>query len=145
MKHTISIALVLGAIAGALLMACEDPRTGRVKDQLVGTWFAESADHGDITRRVLTMQADGHVHETVRFRASNGASDDHTREGEWSFDGANFKRKYTYVDGKPLTNAYFIYETYELRSVTDTELVAASKAGRGEVRFQRAGASQSKP
>lgn len=75
--------------------------------------------------------------ETVHLVAPSGASNTELREGEWFFDGANLKRKYTYVDGKPLTNAHFIYETHELKSVTSSELVASSSVGRGELRLKR--------
>lgn len=120
-----------------LVTACEDRQTRDVKARLVGTWFVESQEHGGIVRRILTLQADGHVTETVRLVAPSGASDVQSREGEWFFDGVNLKRKYTYVDGKPLTNAHFVYETYALKSVTASELVASSNVGRGEVRLKR--------
>ena len=120
-----------------MLTACEDPQTRDVKARLVGTWSTESAEHGGVARRVLSLQADGRVRETVRIVAPSGASDLNSRDGEWFFDGVNIKRKYTYVDGKPLTNAHFIYETHELKSLTESELVAASNVGRGELRFRR--------
>ena len=123
----------------SLLSACEDPRVRDTKGRMVGTWIADSVAHGGVSRRVLTLQADGRVKETIRLVAPSGASDSESREGEWFFDGVNFKRKYTHVDGKALTNAHFIYETHELRSVTASEFVAASRVGKGEVRFQREG------
>ncbi|MBC5768339.1 hypothetical protein [Ramlibacter albus] len=121
----------------AMLAACEDPQTRDVKARLVGTWFAESQEHGGVARRALTLEAGGHLKESVRIIAPNGASDLESREGEWFFDGVNLKRKYTYVDGQPLTNAHFIYDTHELRSVTASELVAVSNVGRGELRLKR--------
>lgn len=126
-----------GVFLGCLLTGCEDRQTRDVKARLVGTWVVESPEHGGVARRVLRLQADGHVTETVRLVAPGGAADLELREGEWFFDGLNLKRKYTYVDGKPLTNAHFIYETYELKSVTASELVASSNVGRGEVRLKR--------
>ena len=119
------------------LAACEDQHERDVKARLAGTWYAESTEHGSSVRRVLTFEEDGRVKETVRVMAPNGATKFESRNGEWFFDGVNLKRKYTYVDGKPLTNANFIYETYELKSVTESELVAASSVGRGEVRLKR--------
>lgn len=128
--------LLLTLMVG-LLAACEDAQVRDVKVRLVGTWHVESQEHGGVARRVLTFEADGRVKETVRVTAPSGASESGSREGEWFFDGVNLKRKYTYVDGKPLTNAHFIYETHELKSVTASDLVAASNVGRGEVRFKR--------
>jgi len=124
-------------LLASLVAACDDPATRDVKERLAGTWFTESQEHGGIARRELTLETDGHLKETVRLVAPNGASRIESREGEWFFDGENLKRKYTYVDGKPLTNAHFIYETHELKSVTASELVASSKVGRGEVRLKR--------
>lgn len=123
--------LVLG------LAACEDPQQRDVKERLVGTWLAESPAHGGSVRRVLTLEQGGRVTETIRTSAPGGATESQSREGEWFFDGVNLKRKYTYVDGKPLTNAHFIYETHELKSVTESELVAASSVGRGDVRLKK--------
>lgn len=134
MDRTLTVPLVFLA---ALLTACEDPQVRDVKARLVGTWVAESMEHGGVARRVLTLEASGHAKETVRITASGGASASESREGEWSFDGVNLKRRYTHVDGKPLTNAHFIYQTHELKSVTDTELVASSNVGRGEMRLRR--------
>ena len=131
-------AVVLSVMfVACLLAACEDRQIRGVKARLVGTWFVESQEHGGIARRTLTLEANGHVKDTVRLVAPSGASDVQSREGEWFFDGVNLKRKYTYVDGKPLTNAHFIYETYELKSVTASELVASSNVGRGEVHLKR--------
>ena len=60
------------------------------------------------------------------------------REGEWFFDGVNFKRKYTSLDENGLTNAFFIDETHELISVSASELAGVSRVGWGEIRFRRA-------
>lgn len=133
-SRTVVLALVL--LAG-VLTACDDPKTRDVRARLAGTWFVEAEVHGGIARRVLTLGADGHVKEFVRLVAPSGASDTESREGEWFFDGVNLKRKYTYVDGKPLTNAHFIYETHEVKSVTASELVASSNVGKGELRLKR--------
>lgn len=125
-----------------MLAACDDPQTRDVKARLVGTWSTEATEHGGVARRVLTLQADGRVKESVRIVAPSGASDLNSRDGEWFFDGVNIKRKYTHVDGRPLTNAHFIYETHELRSLTESELVAASNVGRGELRFRKEASGQ---
>lgn len=131
-RYILSIVCLLGVLAG-----CEDAHTTDTKSCLVGTWIAESTREGATTRRTMTIQPDGRVKEAIHVAASSGVLNDQLLEGEWSFDGANFKRKYTYVDGTPLTNVNFIYETYELRSVTNSSLVAVSNVGRGEIRFQR--------
>lgn len=133
------VALLVLPILG-LLTACEEPQVSAVKARLVGTWVIESPEHGGIARRVLVLEPNGRARETVQTVAPSGAAQSGSREGEWFYDGVNFKRKYTYVDGKPLTNAHFIYETYELKSVTASQLVATSKVGRGEIRFNRDGA-----
>lgn len=133
---------LIALLAAGMLAACEDSQTRGVKARLVGTWISESKEHGGVAQRALTLQADGRVKEVVRIIAPNGASDLNSRDGEWFFDGVNLKRKYTYVDGRPLTNAHFIYETHELKSVTASELVAGSNVGRGELRFKREGAAQ---
>jgi hypothetical protein len=137
----IRLAAVPVLLVASLLSSCEDPQVRDVKRRLVGTWVTESEEHGGVTRRVLTLELDGHTRETLQVVAATGASSVQSRDGEWFFDGVNLKRKYTYVDGKPLTNVYFIYETHELKSVTESEFVAASKVGRGEIRLHRAGAA----
>ena len=135
--HVARTLVLLLVLIVSFLAACEDPQVSDIKARLIGTWFVESKEHGGIARRVLTVEANGRVKEMIQTVAPSGASIAESREGEWSFDGVNFKRRYTYVDGKPLTNAHFIYETYELRSVTASELVAVSNVGRGELRFKR--------
>jgi hypothetical protein len=127
--------------AACILAGCEEPQVREVKGRLVGTWVGESQEHGGIARRTLTLQSNGEVTETVRLVASGGASEGQSRRGEWSYDGVNLKRRYTFVDGKPLTNAHFIYETHELKSVTASELVASSNVGRGHVRLRRGDAA----
>lgn len=104
---------------------------------MIGTWVTESPEHGGTARRILALSADGRVADSVRLVAPSGTSKLEEREGEWFFDGVNFKRKYTHVDGKPLTNAHFIYETFELKTVSETELVGQSAVGRGEIRYRR--------
>ena len=138
MNRLLSAVLLLAGLAAG----CDDPHSRDVKARLVGTWVAESREHGGMARRELTLQDDGRLKETVRIIAPSGASDSHSRAGEWFFDGVNLKRKYTYVDGEPLTNAHFIYETHELKSVTPSELVAGSNVGRGELRFKREGTAE---
>lgn len=131
LRVLVSISAVL------LLLACEDSHTRSTKSRMVGTWVAETQEHGGRAQRVLTLNADGRVTDSVQLVATGGTSKVEEREGEWFFDGLNFKRKYTYIDGKPLTNAHFIYETYELKSVSESELIGSSSMGRGEIRFRR--------
>lgn len=133
MRHDLAW-VILSAFA---LAGCEDSATRGTKARIVGTWVAEVQEHGGMAQRVLTLDANGHVKDSVRLMAPSGAASLQQREGEWFFDGVNFKRKYTIVDGKPLTNAHFIYETYELKSVTDAELVGRSNVGSGEIRYRR--------
>lgn len=135
---TVQAALLLAVFC---LTACEDGKTLDTRSRLVGTWVLESEEHGRRVQRVLTLGADGRMKDAARTLIPDGSSTSEVREGEWFFDGVNFKRKYTYVDGKPLTNAHFIYETYELKSVTDAELIGSSKVGRGEMRYQRIGSA----
>ena len=135
--------LVLASVV--LLGACEDDRVRETKARLVGTWFAESEVQGTRVQRELTLAPDGAAKEITRTRTANGASASETREGEWFFDGVNVKRKYTFIDGKPLTNAYFIYETQTLQSVTDTELVGTSTVGAGTIRLVRVRPERTRP
>jgi hypothetical protein len=121
-----------------LLAACDDGPTKATQGRLAGTWIAETAGPAGRVQRVLTLGSGGQLKDASYTLTAGGALPLEVREGEWFFDGVNFKRKYTLVDGKPLTNAFFIYETHELKSVSASELVGVSNVGHGEIRFRRA-------
>lgn len=137
MSAFVPVPMLVPVLAAALLAGCQDAGTQQTKARLVGTWTSESSSQAGVTRRTLSLQADGRVKDTVHITAPTGVSATEIREGEWFFDGVNLKRKYTYIDGKPLTNAHFIYETQELKSITDSELVASSNVGRGTLKLER--------
>ena len=121
-----------------LFAACDDDPTQATKGRLVGTWVAETAEPTGRVRRVLALEAGGRAKDSSFVLTAGNAAPLEVREGEWFFDGVNFKRKYTRVDGMPLTNAFFIYETHELKSVSASELVGFSSVGQGEIRFRKA-------
>ena len=120
------------------LAACDDGPTRAAKGRLVGTWVSEKAERSGQLRRVLALEADGKVKNSSFVLTGAVGLPVDMREGEWFLAGVNFKRKYTRIDGKPLTNAFFVYETHELISVSATELVGFSSVGQGEIRFRKA-------
>jgi hypothetical protein len=130
--------LPLALLLALELAACDSDTTKATKNRLAGTWIAETAGPAGRVQRVLTLGIGGGLKDASYTLAAGGALPLEVREGEWFFDGVNFKRKYTSIDGKRLTNAFFIYETHQLTSVSASELVGVSRVGQGEIRFRRA-------
>ena len=136
--------LWMGLLAGAAaLPGCENkPEPGLVEDdtaqrRLIGTWLREYREAGVHIRRVATIKADGTFEETSKIVDPQGSVTRETRGGEWFFDGINFKRKYTLLDGKPVSSVHFNYTTLELKLPLRHELIGVDNVRKREIRYLR--------
>ncbi len=136
--------LLLLALLGILLAACdsapEDSPADAVQRRLVGTWLREYEEQGTRIRRILVLEADGKFRESSAIvtpgtsitRESDGA-------GEWLFDGTNLKRRYTRINGKPVSAPIMPYATFALSFPSKSEFVGVDHVRKRELRYQRVG------
>lgn len=129
------------ATFGAVLTAsCGDssPKpTDDIRQRLVGKWRWELQEDGVSTRSIVTLDQDGKFRELEEIFETNGPMKQVTHTGEWFFDGINFKRKYTHLNGQPLSNAQFAYATYAIKSSTKNEFAGVDNVRRTVVHFSR--------
>ncbi|PSL78939.1 hypothetical protein C7T35_40260 [Variovorax sp. WS11] len=116
------------------------PAEDNVRQQLVGTWLSEIDYEGAKIRAVTDMTQDGAFRELERAVDSKGMSTEASYGGEWSFDGINFKRKYTSKDGRLLSNSKFEYATYAVRMSKNNEFVGVDNVQQRTVQFARTSA-----
>ena len=98
---------------------------GRVSTQdteqlLRGTWLREYRERGVKVRRLLSLEAGGAFHETVRVERE-GRVTQFLHEGTWLFDGTNLKRKYTRTNGEPVSRLNMPFATFEIAFVSHNE------------------------
>ncbi|MBC7436771.1 MAG: hypothetical protein H7332_11965 [Bdellovibrionales bacterium] len=122
------------APACAALAACEQSPDAAddTRDQLVGTWLREIEEGGVKARRVLVLQTNGKFTETTRITAADGAEKLVTGEGDWLFDGRNFKRRYARVDGGRIQ-----FATFEVKFPSRTEFIGVDNVRKVQVTYRR--------
>ena len=129
------------ALTVLLLAACHNPPADSAADDvrqlLVGGWLREYAQDGARVRRLLVLGDDGRFRETARVVDAAGIVTDHSHAGDWTFDGANLKRRYTSFDGKQPSAPTLPYVTYQLRFESKYAFVGTDNVRRREVRYQR--------
>jgi hypothetical protein len=143
-RHIISMTL-----ACALLAACDNSATSSatgaptdsaaeaVQQELVGSWLREYEEKGVRARRLLVLEPDGSFQEMVRITDSKGAVTEHSHEGTWLYDGTNFKRKYTRMDGKPPSRLNLPFAAFQLRFESRNEFIGIDNVHKNEVRYRR--------
>jgi hypothetical protein len=55
-------------------------------------------------------------------------------------DGTYFKRKYTHLDGKPLSSSRMTFATLRLEPSADDEIVGVDDAQKRTIKYRRVGA-----
>jgi len=108
-----------------------------VQQKLIGTWVSEFDDRSNKSRVVTELVKDGSFRETETIFKSSGEVDISLHAGDWSFDGANFKRKYTSLEGRPLSNSQFGYVTYAVQEFGGDNFIGIDNIRTLTVRFSR--------
>ncbi|HEX2547985.1 MAG TPA: hypothetical protein VHL79_24080 [Ramlibacter sp.] len=101
---------------------------------LTGVWKRDVVHAGVPGVETINLDLAGSFNEVITGQDQKPV---HRRSGTWTYDGTNFTRTVTSLDGKRLRNQDFIYEPYKLKSVVDREFVASGYAGREEIRYSR--------
>lgn len=136
--------LFLGIFSAVLTASCDDSSlkpADDVRQRLIGRWLEELSADGLQIRSIVTLDRDGTFIEVEKTLEASGLAKQETHAGEWSFDGINFKRKYTSLNGQPLSNARFGYATYAVKSFAKNEFIGVDNVRTKETRFSRTEAS----
>jgi hypothetical protein len=136
MRRTLPTVLVIAA----LLTGCnnaESVRTDEARAKLVGTWLTESEMGSVKSRRVLALRADGKFSDRLAVISSRGNPERQEYAGEWSYDGANFKRRYLQENGRQFSGGKIRYATFPLVLVSSSELVVDDNIQGGKVIYRR--------
>lgn len=57
--------------------------------------------------------------------------------GEWVFDGTNLKRRYTLINGKPVSAPTVPFATFEIRFSSRTQFIGLDRVRKFEVVYER--------
>ena len=78
--------------------------------------------------------------EYAQVSQADGSSRAEENVGEWFFDGTYFKRKYTHLDGKPLSSSRMTFATLRLESSDDDEIVGVDDGHKRTIKYRRVAA-----
>ncbi|MFI8616001.1 hypothetical protein ACIGHN_10885 [Acidovorax sp. NPDC077693] len=132
--------LLIGIFGAVLTASCDDSSlkpADDVRQRLIGRWLEEISDGGFQSRSVVTLDRNGTFIEVEEALKANELTMQQTHAGEWSFDGVNFKRKYTNLNGKNLSNASFGYATYAIKFLGEDSFIGIDNVREREYRFSR--------
>jgi hypothetical protein len=137
----IAVRLFFLGISLVFLSSCDKSSHSReddIRQKLVGTWISEYSDEGGKSRTVTELSQDGGFREVEKTVNSSGEVKEATHAGDWSFDGMNFKRKYTSLEGRPLPNSQFGFATYAVTMSGSDKFVGVDNIRKLTIRFVRA-------
>ena len=130
-----SIALL--AALGAGCNSAPDP-TDEIRERLVGTWLRDYEENGTRVRRVLVLEPQGRFREMSRSLGPQAPGTRHVHEGDWLYDGTNLKRRYTLMDGQPVSAPTMPFAAFQIRFTGSHEFSGVDNVRRRELRYQRA-------
>jgi hypothetical protein len=135
MRRALALLALLAAIAG-----CDTApdTTDEVRGHLVGTWLRDYEQDGTHIRRTLELAPDGHFRELSRSLGPQDIGTRHAHEGEWLYDGTNLKRRYTRMDGQPVSAPTMPYVAFQIRFNGNHEFVGTDNVRHRELRYERA-------
>lgn len=136
MKCALSILIV----ALSLLMGCDNAESMRIEEtqtKLVGTWLREDNAQDELTRRVLSLSADGKFVERILVAPQGGQPERREYAGEWSFDGKNLKRRFLQENGRQYSGGGMRYATFALISAGPSEFVVNDNIVGGEASYRK--------
>jgi len=126
-------------LQAALASGCNTaPDPGdEVRERLVGTWLRDYEENGTHVRRILVLEADGRFREESRSLGPSEAGVHHSHEGEWLYDGTNLKRRYTLMDGQPVSAPTMPFAALQIRFTGSHEFTGTDNVRHRELRYQR--------
>ena len=128
--------IVLLALLVAGCDSAPDPADD-VRERLVGTWLRDYEESGTRVRRILVLEPDGHFRETSRSLGPSEEGVRHVHEGDWLYDGTNLKRRYTLMDGQPVSAPTMPFAAFQIRFTGSHEFTGVDNVRRRELRYQR--------
>ena len=134
-----AVPLLLAAVA-ALAAGCDSAADAadETRDRLVGTWLRDYEDAGTRVRRILVLEQGGHFREMSLSLGPQEAGVRHAHEGDWLYDGTNLKRRYTRMDGQPVSAPTMPFAAFQIRFNGSHEFIGIDNVRRRELRYQRA-------
>ena len=134
-RRLLSSLVLLAALAG-----CDSAPDAidEVRGRLVGTWLRDYEQDGTRVRRILVLEPDGRFREVSRSLGPQELGTRHAHEGEWLYDGTNLKRRYTLMDGQPVSAPTMPYVALQVRFTGSHDFIAVDNVRRRELRYQRA-------
>lgn len=132
-------ALLLAALL-ALAAGCEPTPGGAdldIQERLVGTWLRDYEEHGTRVRRILILAPDGRFREKSRSLGPQEAGTAHEHEGDWLYDGTNLKRRYTLMDGKPVSAPTMPFAAFQIQFRNSHEFTGIDNVRHREIHYQR--------
>jgi hypothetical protein len=97
----------------------------------------ESEDGGTKLRRVVVLARDKSFEELAKIVSADGSVESESHKGEWFFDGTNFKRKYTHLNGAPLSSSRMTFATFRLEPSSTDEIVGVDDVRQLKVTYRR--------
>jgi hypothetical protein len=127
------------AFAASLLAGCDPApdQTEEIRERQVGTWLRDYEENGTRVRRVLVLEPQGRFRETSRSLGPKEAGVRHSHEGEWLYDGTNLKRRYTLMDGEPVSAPQMPFVAFQVRFTGSHEFSGTDNVRQREVRYHR--------
>lgn len=130
-------------VASGLALSCDSDARRKeeaTKNRLVGAWLWELEQDGTQVRQVVVLSADRSFREYGKISRADLSARTEENVGEWFFDGTYFKRKYTHLDGKPLSSSRMTFATLRLEPSGDDEIVGIDDAQKRTIKYRRVGA-----
>lgn len=123
-----------------LSAACNESTKDPANDnhrKFIGKWTSKSISKNPQSISITSINQDGAFIEMEKFNKDNATQEPAMHEGEWFFDGINFKRKYTKLNNKPLSNSQFGYVTCTVKSLTKSEFLCIDNSQKDTIRFTK--------
>ena len=130
----------LGVLVAAIVSGCESAESARVEDvrgKLVGTWLTEAESGPQKLRRVLALAGDGKFTDHIVIATAGQREERVEFSGEWSYDGANLKRRFLRENGRQYSGSKIRFATFPLVSASSSEFVVDDNIQGAKVAFRR--------
>lgn len=128
--------------ASVIAVSCDSDvrrKEEATKKRLIGNWLWELEQDGTRVRQVVVLSADRSFREYAKISRADGSSRAEENAGDWFFDGTYFKRKYTHLDGKPLSSSRMTFATLRLEPSSDDEIIGVDDVQKRTIKYRRVG------
>ena len=109
----------------------------QVVEFLHGTWSRQYVEENLSIKKTLALKSDGDFIESVSISPPNSPPELHEHSGTWLYDGANIKRTYRLMDGRPPSRLNLPFVTFEVKIEGKNEFVGIDHIHHHEVRYSR--------